>query len=193
MTSMRLDPTIVDLTGVTPKALRIKDRPSASIDAVVLHQMGLDRGETPTNYTNTKAHFGVTRGGTIIQFHPVSAYLNASSALNAESVAVEFVGNFRSDRGQWWSGNKSRSVITTAQINAGRDLLMWLRDNHGIWNVFAHAQGESASDRGNCPGPEIWYHIGEWAISELGFSDGGKGFKAGKGSPIPDRWRKQIF
>ncbi len=56
--------------------------------------------------------------------------------------------------------------------------------------MFAHRQGEAENARGNCPGPDIWYNVGEWAVRELAMSDGGKGYKEGNGSPIPDNWRR---
>ncbi|MFN7999717.1 MAG: hypothetical protein U0X75_01730 [Acidobacteriota bacterium] len=55
-------------------------------------------------------------------------------------------------------------------------------------HVLAHRQ--SSGQRENDPGPDIWYHVGQWAIDNLGLKDGGPGFKVGTGNPIPDLWRK---
>jgi hypothetical protein len=70
------------------------------------------------------------------------------------------------------------------------DLVRFLNETYTISFVFAHRQGESADLRGNCPGPDIWNNIGEWAVNQLGMSDGSKGYTEGKGSPIPDSWRQ---
>ncbi len=192
MVGLHLDPTIEDLTGQTPASYRKGIRPSARIDAVVLHQTGFSRGETSSRYLTVNAHFCVTPGGKILQLHPIEQLLWASSALNPDSVSIEFVGNFRSDHGQWWTGDPGRHIPTSPQIGAGRDLVMYLRDNFAIWNVFAHRQGEAPIHRGNCPGPEIWYEVGEWAIQTLGMSDGGAGYKEGQGAAIPPRWRQPL-
>lgn len=192
MVGLRLDPTITDLTAQTPASYRKGARPSIQVDAVVLHQTSFNRGETASRYLSVHAHFVVTQAGQILQLHPVEQLLWASSHLNTDSCSIEFVGNFRSDHRHWWTGDPGRHILGTAQIGAGRDLLMYLRDNYGIWNVFAHRQGENPNRRGNCPGPEIWYEIGEWALRELGFSDGGKDYKAGDGAPIPAAWRRPL-
>jgi hypothetical protein len=69
---------------------------------------------------------------------------------------------------------------------------MHLQEHYGISFVFTHRQGELLRRRGNCPGPEIWYHVGQWAVDELGMSDGGRGFKERRGTAIPDSWRRPL-
>jgi hypothetical protein len=46
------------------------------------------------------------------------------------------------------------------------------------------------NDRENCPGPDIWFNVAEWAITNLGLSDGGKDYALADGDPIPPEWRK---
>ena len=46
------------------------------------------------------------------------------------------------------------------------------------------------NERSNCPGPDVWYGVGEWGLTNLQLSDGGKGYKLADGDPIPDSWRK---
>jgi hypothetical protein len=53
--------------------------------------------------------------------------------------------------------------------------------------VLAHRQ--SSNMRENDPGPDVWHHVGQWAVDTLGLSDGGPGFKIGNGKPIADAWR----
>jgi peptidoglycan hydrolase-like protein with peptidoglycan-binding domain len=57
----------------------------------------------------------------------------------------------------------------------------------GLTHILAHRQ--SSGQRENDPGPDIWYHVGQWAVDNLGLKDGGPGFKVGTGNPIPDLWR----
>ncbi len=81
---------------------------------------------------------------------------------------------------------------TVAQIKAGRDLIQYLIKKIGLTTVLAHRQ--SGINRVGDPGPDIWYHVGQWAVENLGLSDGGKGFAIvgrgeSSGNPIPDVWR----
>jgi len=157
----------------------------------VLHQTSFSRGSAPDNYLTVHAHFVVLPEGTIVQLHPIETYLVASSAFNDDAISVEVVGNFPDERGHYWKpGEYGRSVLSPQQIDGGCDLVRYLRDTYGVSFIFAHRQGEVEDSRGNCPGPDVWYNIGQWAVNELGLSDGGKGYKEGKGSPIPDSWRR---
>jgi hypothetical protein len=76
------------------------------------------------------------------------------------------------------------------QVNGGCILLKYLQETYGISFIFAHRQGENPNDRGNCPGPDVWYCLGEWAKHNLGMSDGGPGYTESNGGAIPDSWRK---
>jgi hypothetical protein len=80
---------------------------------------------------------------------------------------------------------------TLSQIMAGRGLLQQLKQDHGITHVFAHRQADRVG-RGNCPGPHVWYNVGEWA-RRLGLSDGGAGFTLTGGAPIPESWRDAAY
>ncbi|NET36509.1 MAG: N-acetylmuramoyl-L-alanine amidase [Cyanothece sp. SIO1E1] len=77
--------------------------------------------------------------------------------------------------------------LTQAQIKAGQDLVRYLIKKIGITHIFAHRQ--SYSQRQNDPGPDIWHHIGQWAIDQRELSDGGPNYKISSGKPIPDIWR----
>lgn len=198
---MFIDPEIVDLTESSNKAERKGTRQSAAVNAVILHQIADDRGSEPMQYKNTRAHFVVTKTGKIIRLHPVETMLWASNAFNEVGVAVEFAGHFPTEKGIWWTGNSARNVPTTEQIRAGRELVLFLHLRHGIKHVYAHRQGYLpdngiykagiVNQRSNCPGPDIWYGVGEWAKSNVGLTDGGKGYAIGNGTAIPDTWRTQ--
>lgn len=191
MTSMFLAPKIIDLTCKSPANYRIRPRAAVRIDAVVLHQTSMSRGNVADAYVKTHAHYVVMQDGRILHLHPIESFIIASSAFNEDAISIEFVGNFPTDNGHYWQGEKfGKHTLSSQQINGGRDLLRYLVDNYGIAFVFAHRQGEAVNSRGNCPGPDVWFNIGQWAVNNLGLSDGGPGYKEGKGSPIPDSWRQ---
>lgn len=181
---------IIDLTAEADKSKRKRHRESKTVYALVLHQMAccFERRDPLKSYLRTNSHFVILQDGKILQLHPISAYLFASHGLNKGSVAVEFAGNFPNTRGKWWKGDKyGRNHVTKAQIEAGRYLVRHLIRTMGLTHILAHRQ--SSAMRENDPGPDIWYHVGQWAINNHGLKDGGPGFKVGDGNPIPEVWR----
>lgn len=216
MVSMYLPPKIVDVTDKTSVALRKGTaRQTHMIDAVVLHQMAVLRGSVVANYMKTNAHFAVLPDGTIMQLHPVESLLWASNGFNDVGIAIEFAGNFPNEKGAYYQpGSYGSHIPPKTQIDAGCSLVRYLKEQHDLDFVFAHRQGyvskarltgadpfrselrqgsvssPQINQKSNCPGPHIWYGVGEWAIAHLGMSDGGKGYKLADGDPIPDSWRK---
>jgi len=133
-------------------------------------------------------HFAILPDGRILQLHPILSLTGASNGFNPGSVAVEFAGNFPDIKGHWWHGEENgRNQVTPAQIEAGRYLVRYLIRTMGLKEILAHRQ--SSGTRDNDPGPDIWYHVGQWAIDNLSLSDGGPGFQTGSGKPIPNAWR----
>jgi N-acetyl-anhydromuramyl-L-alanine amidase AmpD len=176
---------IVNLCAEAPASKRSKR--TALPDAVVLHQMALSRGDDLRRYKKVTAHFVIAPNGAVAQLHPLSARLSASHGFNGRSVAIEFAGNLQSADGRWWRPEDyGRNYLTPAQVETGRRLLRLL-SKLGMRFVFGHRQ--SYADRGNDPGPEIWSQVGQWAIEQLGMSDGGPGYFIDSGHPIPDSWR----
>ncbi len=166
-----------------------KPREMSKVYALVLHQTAFSRGNDTTKYDRIPVHFVIVPNGKIIQLHPLSAYLWSSNGFNSGSVAVEFVGNFPNTKGKCWEAKKfGCHKLTQEQINSGRALIRHLINTMGLTHVLAHRQ--SSGQRENDPGPDIWYHIGQWAVDNLGMKDGGPGFKVGSGKPIPDEWRR---
>ena len=142
-------------------------------------------------------HFAILPDGRILQIHPLQAYTPASNGFNAGSVAVEFAGNFPNTKGKWWISKDLKTAaqrkanqnqVTPAQIESGRYLVQYLKRTMGLKTILAHRQ--SSGTRENDPGPDIWYNVGQWAVDNLGLSDGGAGFKVGTGNALPDLWRK---
>jgi hypothetical protein len=181
---------IIDLTARTPRDKRKGTRAPGTVDALVLHQMACCyRPRDPLRrFLSITSHFAITHDGRILQLHPTAALLWASNGFNRRSVAVEFAGNFPNVRGRWWEGDRfGRNQVTQRQIDAGRRLVRHLVSTIGIRFVFAHRQ--SSASRENDPGPDLWYNVGQWAVSSAGLSDGGPGFKVGSGNPILPAWR----
>lgn len=179
---------IEDRTAFTSKAKRKGVRDVTTLYALVLHQTGFSRGSITTKYDKIPVHFVIVPNGKIIQLHPISAYLYSSNGLNARSVAVEFVGNFPNTKGKCWKPQKfGCNKVTQAQIESGRMLIDHLIREIGLTHVLTHRQASAM--RTNDPGPDIWYHVGQWAIENRGLTDGGPNFSVGTGKAIPDLWR----
>ncbi|GEM_PF-1494445 len=166
--------------------------------AFVLHQMAFKRTgrisrrySDPESYVNTGAHFCIMLDGRIIQLHPMSRMIWHGNCISPRSVGVEFEGNFPNVKGKWWIDTKStvqnKDVPTQAQYDSGRFLTSYLKIALGTTHILAHRQ--SSDSRENDPGPDIWYNVGQWAINNLGLTDGGPAFKCGTGSPILPEWR----
>jgi hypothetical protein len=75
-------------------------------------------------------------------------------------------------------------------VEAGRFLVDYLiREIREIKLTHILAHRQSSGKRENDPGPDIWYHIGQWAVENRGLKDGGPAFKIDTGLTIPDVWR----
>lgn len=180
---------IIDRTAFGTKSHRKGTRDINTLTALVLHQTAFSRGNAADKYDNIPVHFVITPDGKIVQLHPLPAYLWSSNDLNPRSVAVEFVGNFRDVRGNFYKPEEfGCHALTQAQIDAGRELIKYLKTRMPKFqHVLAHRQ--SSDQRDNDPGPEVWYHVGQWALDNLGLKDGGPNFSVGTGKPIPQEWR----
>jgi len=154
-----------------------------TIDALVLHSTAGPERKLK-RYYDFSVHFVITPSGTIYQLHDESVRCNGSSGFNSRSVAVEFVGHFKQGNGKWNKNNNLRHVPTKQQIESGRSLVKYLKRTLHIKYVLAHAQAANK----NCPGPEIWYNVGEWAINN-GFSANGTKIAVPGGKSIASIWR----
>lgn len=184
------DPRIIDLTAKADKSRRFRTRDPKKVYALVLHQMAccFKVRDPLTRFLKMAPHFAILPDGRILQLHPVLSLTGASNGFNAGSVAVEFAGNFPDTRGKWWHGPQNgQNQVTAAQIEAGRYLVRYLIRTMGLKVILAHRQ--SSGTRDNDPGPDVWYHVGQWAVDTLGLKDGGPGFKIDTGKSIPDIWR----
>jgi N-acetyl-anhydromuramyl-L-alanine amidase AmpD len=173
-------------------------RPWTRCTAIVLHQTACLLGERPERFVSSAAHFFVLRSGTVVQVHPIDARTACSSALNYGGIAVEVDGHFEGvlgDVSTYWrpASSPTRQPMrpTPAQLVAALELGRWIVGEvaaHGgqVRHVLAHRQG-SATRRSD-PGSEIWQGVALPLQAELGLDDGGEGFAAGGGLPIPHEW-----
>ena len=170
---------IIDLTATSDKSLRKGKRDPKKVYALVLHQMAccFKPKDPLKRFLNINSHFAIAADGRILQLHPITELLWASNGFNAGSVAVEFAGNFPNIKGKWWKGDKyGKNRPTPEQLEAGRYLVRYLIKTMGLTHILAHRQ--SSNSRENDPGPEVWYHVGQWAVENLGLKDGGPGIQA---------------
>ena len=172
-----------------------KPRDMKNVNSMVIHGMGFDRGTDPSDYYKVNAHFIILSDGQIVQLQPLERNLKASDGFNKYAISVEFAGNHRNTKGNCYKPEKFGCVpVTLNQIRAGRYLVDYLINlmpaygGAGLQGLYAHRQ--SSGSRGNDPGPDLWYGVGEWASKNRGLYTGADdGYAIGDGKPIPSSWR----
>lgn len=190
-----LDRTAQGMAKLPSSKYYSKPRDMKLVNSLVIHGMGFDRGDDPTKYDKVNGHFIILRDGQIIQLQPLERNLKASNGFNKFSVSVEFAGNHRSYMGKCYKPEKfGCDAVTEQQVLAGRYLIDYLINilpgygGAGLQGVYAHRQ--SSKKKPNGPGPDIWYHVGEWASSARGMYTGADdGYKIADGRAIRDEWR----
>jgi len=191
-----------------------RTRSLSDIDAIVLHQTGYwqrSRGNDVTAYDHTIAHFVVLpKGGVVLQVRDLEVRLN--NVIPTHGVHIEIVGCFNSDsfdcnayrrnqaRGRLRTGGRvgaslrSRAEVPhLTQIQATRRLIAALVSHDPIMGqincILAHRQVTTmGGGRANCPGPHIWYNLGEWARREWHLST-----NCHRAQPIPASWQNSRF
>lgn len=153
-------------------------RPVGGIDAIILHQTAFVSGSVE-RFDYVIANYIVMQDGRVLRVRPVDAALN-SIGTNQRAIDIEFVGNYPNARTVRRAGGSDLSVPSSGQIKAGRELVAYLKGRHGISNIFGHAQFTAK----NCPGPHLWYNVGEWAVRN-GFSS------SQRGGTIPRHWQEE--
>lgn len=188
--------TMIDMRSKAPPEQIDYIRGLEKTTAVVLHQTGFF-GWKDSNplWPKIKAHFVVRQDGRVqINYDPEVRMTTGSNAANSFAVTIEHEGNFPNANGNAFKPEKfgvSHLKDHPAQVEASRKLVAALKAiSPNMTAVFAHRQW--SDNRENCPGPEIWRAVGEWAKQHLGLTDGGPGWKWDPGEPIPDTWRAPL-
>jgi N-acetylmuramoyl-L-alanine amidase-like protein len=151
----------IDRTTETATVLRTRDgrniyshgnprarRSVSAIDAVILHQTTFVSAEVG-RFDYVIANYVVMQDGTVLKLRDPASALN-SVGTDQRAIDIEFVGNYPT----------AGSVPPSAQILAGRELVDQLRARHHVGRIFAHAHFRAK----NCPGPRLWYNVGEWFL-----------------------------
>lgn len=179
-------------------------RSMSGVDAIVLHQTAGSQSVDPRHYLWVGAHYVVMPDGRILQLHTENKRIYHANSFNSRSIGIEFAGTFPNEAGicNWATGVRKQrgfrsglracEAPTAAQYEAGRNLVTALTEKFPqIKYILAHRQASGTRD--NDPGPDIWQNIGEWALVNLGLSNGPtSAYKAGNGKPIPPSWRLPI-
>ena len=104
---------------------------ASNCGAATIHQWHLNNGWSGIGY-----HFVVRKNGTIERGRP-EKYVGAhATGANSDSIGICFEGNFESE------------TMGSAQKNAGKELVAWLKSKYGISTVQRHKDVGATS----CPG-----------------------------------------
>lgn len=183
-------------------ASRIHDegpRAWPDVTGICLHQTACDMGERDARFDNIGAHAVVCRSGKALWMHDFDRRIVHGNGFNTATIGIEFVGLFAGIEGDestvWDDPSTARREVgqelTPQQVTTGLQLIRWMvgevaRRGGKIRALVAHRQA-SASRRSD-PGSALWQRVALPLHTELGLSDGGVGFKLGKGTPIPEVW-----
>lgn len=183
----------------TPGGYRKRPRPWSKVTGVCLHQTACHMGERPGRYAKTGAHVIVTRQGQVIWLHDFDQVVVHGHGWNAQTVGIEVDGLYEGVEGDprtVWDDPSTKvreqgMTLTDATVQSLQAVIRWIvaevaRNGGKVSALVAHRQ--SIDDRRNDPGGAIWRRVALPMSAELGLTDGGDGFKLGKGRPIPREW-----
>lgn len=185
-----MTPQIVDLTAKAPAEYRVRARLPSEVQAVVLHQTAFSGWSTNNPmWARIRAHYVVRQDGSVLMLHhPTVRMRYGSGPCNARGVTVEHEGNLPSDSGAYWKPERyGRDVLDQhpEQVAASRALVRMLCAEYPtIGLVIAHRHIDARKP--NCPGPDIWREVGEWAKRELALVEPAP---LPAGLPLPNTWR----
>ncbi len=171
----------------------------SKVTGICLHQTACLLGERPSRWDTVGCHVGVTREGKVIWLHDFNRLIVHGNGWNTQTVGIEIDGLYAGVEGDpktvWDDPNtptkETGMVLTQEAIEATQQAIRFIADEiakHGgkLKAIVAHRQA-SANRRAD-PGSAIWKAIALPMAEELNTSDGGPGFKLGKGYVIPESW-----
>ena len=176
----------VDRTAHAPAGVRRRTRRPDEVRVLALHQMACAGSwdEDSPAWDRVSAHLIVRRSGVVQVNHDPLERITVGSGprWNPSCVTVEFAGNLpikraRDGSWRWWKPERfGRDLLTPEQVEAGRELVAWLRSRlPALAEVGPHRLVDPR--KGGCCGPHAWAEVGAWAIAEGGMrlarTDGG--------------------
>jgi hypothetical protein len=191
-------PALLDLRTAHNGDLQKAIRPWRQVTGITLHQTAVVLGETPRRWFSVPIHIGITRMGQILILNALDTVTWHANGLNANDVGIEIDGYYEGVEGNlrtFWrpptEPDRVPMIPAPVQIEAARTAARWICDEvkrHGGEITYIHAHRQSSGQRESDPGSHIWGGVGLWAQRELGLSDGGREFKTGTGTRIPQEW-----
>lgn len=147
-----------------------------TIDAIMLHQTSFV-STAVERFDSVIANFIVLQDGHVLKVRDIEAALN-SIGTDQRAIDIEFVGDYPSTQAIRRARGRGLMLPPLAQLRAGRELVGHLKSRYRTCNIFGHVQFTAK----NCPGPHLWYNVGEWAVHN-GLSC------SSRGRSIPRQWR----
>lgn len=184
--------TPIDLTSKSPAEYRVRLRDPSSITQIVVHQMGCAGSWRPDSsmWAKVRAHYVCRFDGSVLMNHrPEVRMRYGCGVANRYSINIEHQGNYPSDKGAWYMGDKygrDEVLAHPEMVRASRELIRSLVAAYpSIRRIVPHRV--LTANRANCCGPDLWTEVGEWAVRELGLRCDHAPIMGGL--PIPDMWR----
>lgn len=168
---------LLDRTKHAPHHVRARTREPDEVRLLALHQMACGGAwdEDSPAFDRVSAHFVVKRSGTIAMNHTPLTRITVGSGpkWNPRCVTIEFAGNLPTRREadgswRWWEPEEfGRDLLTPEQVQAGRDLVVYLCEQlPALRLVGAHCQVDAGE--AGCCGPLVWLEVGVWAMTHAG-------------------------
>jgi len=145
--------------------------------------------------SSLKAHVGITQKGEILLIHPFEWFIWHSQQASKTHVGVEvesFDYGVPNDPKTLPGGGFKIAPINELQVQAAFAFTRWFDQTlrrftgRGIKSIRTHRQ--YTDDRDPDIGQVGYQKIMMPLMAEFGVTDGGAGFRAGKGHPIPEVW-----
>lgn len=198
-------PAILDDLTAQDSGKRIRRRTWADTTGFTLHQTACNLGEKNDTWLRVPVQTGVTKSGRIKLLNPINWVTYHGNGFNSHDIGIEFDGKYAGIEGDlktFWKpqgaayANWKPDPIVEVQVNACRELMRWccaMVAAHKGKITYVHAHRQSSDQRTSDPGSALWQALGLWAqlpVAQggLGLTDGGPGFKIGKGLAIPEAW-----
>jgi hypothetical protein len=189
---------LVDRRAHASKKHDYGQRDWSKVTGICLHQTACVLGERAGRWDTVGCHIGVTRGGQAIWLHDFDRLIVHGNGWNTQTVGIEIDGMYEGVEGDdstFWrpkeEPNRQPQRLTSEAAETARQVVRWICEtvaaNGGkVRALVAHRQ--ASENRRSDPGSQIWQEVALPLHTELGLSDGGRGFKLGTGYPIPESW-----